>query len=158
MEKQNTAVPDGVLPPEKQKKKKSAASWGKMGIFFLVLAIIISFFLGLLPVAPVAVATGSMEPAIQVGDVVIVCRADPDKLQVGDIIRYRCDGYTVIHRIVARQDGVDGQALSFTTQGDSNNGPDTAPVSPEQVMGKVVLTVPKVGGLTLWLHGVLQGG
>ena len=101
-----------------------------------------SFFLGILPIAPVAVATGSMEPAIGVGDVVVVCRTDPDTLQVGDVIRYRLDGYTVIHRIVERQDGADGQAQAFITQGDNNNGPDSEPVSPEQIMGRVILTVP----------------
>lgn len=138
----------------KQKSKSSAASWAGMAVFFLILALIVSFFLGLLPIAPVVVATGSMEPAIGVGDVVVVCRTDPDTLQEGDVIRYRADGYTVIHRIVQRQDDGEGRAQAFITQGDNNNGPDTDPVSPDQVMGKVILTVPNAGRFTLWLRGM----
>lgn len=131
-----------------------AASWVGVTVFLLFLALLVSFFLGLLPVAPVAVATGSMEPTIQVGDVVIVRRTDPDQLQVGDIVRYRKDNYSVIHRIVAQQKGQNGQTLSFTTQGDNNNGPDSDPVLPDQIMGKVILTVPNAGKFTLWLHSL----
>ena len=138
-------------------RQHAAGSWIGMAAFFLVLALIVSFFLGILPIAPVAVATGSMEPAIGVGDVVVVCRTDPDTLQVGDVIRYRLDGYTVIHRIVERQDAADGQAQAFITQGDNNNGPDSEPVSPEQIMGRVILTVPNASRFTLWLHNVLSG-
>ena len=85
---------------------------------------------------------------------VIVRRTDPDQLQVGDIVRYRKDNYSVIHRIVERQEGQDGQTLSFTTQGDNNNGPDSDPVLPDQIMGKVILTVPNAGKFTLWLHSL----
>lgn len=137
-----------------QKGQTGAASWVGVTVFLLFLALLVSFFLGLLPVAPVAVATGSMEPTIQVGDVVIVRRTDPDQLQVGDIVRYRKDNYSVIHRIVERQEGQDGQTLSFTTQGDNNNGPDSDPVLPDQIMGKVILTVPNAGKFTLWLHSL----
>lgn len=126
---------------------RSYVSWT---VFFLLLALIVAFFAGFLPIVPVAVATGSMEPAIEVGDVVVVCPADPDTLEVGDVIRYQGEGCTVIHRIVA----LEGDA--FLTQGDANNAPDLRPVEREQVLGRVVCTIPKAGKLTLWLHEKLS--
>ena len=104
-------------------------------------------FFGWLPAYPVVVATGSMEPAIGAGDVVILCRTDPAALEVGDVIQYQSDGCTVIHRIVEK----DGD--TFITQGDANNAPDLRPVQREQVLGRVTGTLPDAGWFILWLHG-----
>lgn len=144
-------------PAQETKATKKSTTGARVGMvaFFLLLALFVSFFLGILPIAPVAVATGSMEPTIGVGDVVVVVRTDPDRLQTGDIVRYRKDNYSVIHRIVAREEGESGQADAFITQGDNNNGPDADPVSPEQIMGKVILIVPNAGKFTVWLHSLL---
>ncbi len=54
-----------------------------------VLAALICFFAGLLPWQPVAVATGSMEPQISVGDAVLVSKLDTGALEVGDVIQFR---------------------------------------------------------------------
>ncbi|MGN0564137.1 MAG: signal peptidase I [Candidatus Heritagella sp.] len=114
---------------------------------FVLLGLIVAFFAGWLPAYPVVVATGSMEPAIGAGDVVIFCRTDPTELEVGDVIQYQSDGCTVIHRIVEK----DGD--TFITQGDANNAPDLHPVEKEQVLGRVTGTLPDAGWFILWLHG-----
>ena len=103
---------------------------------------------------PVAIATGSMEPSIQIGDAVILCQADPVDLQTGDIIRYEKNGKSVIHRIVDIRETKNGKT-GFITKGDSNTSPDTGIVLPEAVTGKVICTLPKFGYVSLWLNGQL---
>jgi len=61
---------------------------------------------------------------------------------VGDVIRFRQNGIDVIHRVVEVQGS--GPGLVFTTRGDNNNT-DDGPVSLDRYLGKVILTVPKIG-------------
>lgn len=129
---------------KKSHKIRAFAGWTAL---FVLLGLIVAFFFGWLPAYPVVVATGSMEPAIGAGDVVILCRTDPAALEVGDVIQYQSDGCTVIHRIVEK----DGD--TFITQGDANNAPDLRPVEREQVLGRVTGTLPDAGWFILWLHG-----
>lgn len=129
---------------KKAHKIRAFAGWKAL---FVLLSLIVAFFFGWLPAYPVVVATGSMEPAIGAGDVVILCRTDPAALEVGDVIQYQSDGCTVIHRIVEK----DGD--TFITQGDANNAPDLRPVEREQVLGRVTGTLPDAGWFILWLHG-----
>lgn len=121
-----------------------AATFGVIAV-----AVCIMFFCGMLTVSPVAVATGSMEPQIAVGDVVIVSKSDKD-IDVGDVIQFKRDGKTVIHRIISKNE-VNGN-MRYTTKGDANNAPDVGYVTETDIIGKVTGTVPKIGNLTLWLH------
>lgn len=129
----------------------SVVCWGSVVLFFLLF---VAFFRGWLPVFPVAIATGSMEPSIQIGDAVILCQEDPADLQTGDIIRYEKNGKSVIHRIVDIRETKNGKT-GFITKGDSNTSPDTGIVLPEAVTGKVICTLPKFGYVSLWLNGQL---
>lgn len=90
-----------------------------------------------------AVVSGSMMPAIQVGDLLII-RQQAD-YQPGDIISYQDGASLVTHRLLSYQDGM------LLTQGDANNAPDR-PVAPSQVAGKVMLRIPGLGSLMLWLR------
>ncbi len=140
-------------PKVSDRKTISCLRWAA---YYFVLALVLAFFAGAFPAAPIVVATGSMAPAIQVGDVVLVWPIDPDKLEEGDIIRYKGDGYTVIHRVV-EVNGRDTDDLQLITKGDANNGNDS-PVSREQIIGKVILKIPYIGKLVLWLHGLRSDG
>jgi len=46
-----------------------------------------------------------------------------------------------------------GGTTWFVTQGDANNAPDN-PVNERQVMGKVVLTIPKLGWVSIYLKEI----
>ena len=137
-----------------QKTDARTRGYVRWACFFLLLSLVMAFFFGLLPFSPLAVATGSMEPSVSVGDAVVVCRTDPDRLQVGDVIAYRLDGQTVVHRIVQMQQTGEGTVLQ--TQGDANNAPDTAPVQAAQVVGRVAAVIPCAGLPSLWLRSLLQ--
>jgi signal peptidase len=89
------------------------------------------------------VYTGSMVPAIGVGSVVAIKPVNPDNLEVGDIICYRFSETTsVTHRIIEVNDE------GFITKGDANEDPDQLAVKKEDVIGKVVFTLPLIGYLS----------
>lgn len=112
--------------------------------------LLIAFFAGLLPLFPTAIATGSMEPEISVGDMVVVADWQRD-LAEGDVIAYAHDGKTIVHRITEVVQQPEGTA--YITQGDANNAPDVDPVQPSQIEGKVVARIPALGWVSLWFHG-----
>ena len=90
------------------------------------------------------VQSGSMEPAIKTGSVVVVKSASDYK--VGDIITF--GPYSKIkapttHRIYEIKG--DCPNCTFVTKGDANNAPDQRDIRPSDVVGKVLLDVPYVG-------------
>jgi signal peptidase len=90
------------------------------------------------------VYTGSMEPAIPVGSVVVIKPANPETLKVGDIICFKTEAEypkTVTHRII----GITSQG--FITKGDANEDPDQWIVKKENVIGKVIAVIPFLGYL-----------
>lgn len=111
-----------------------------------------------LGLTPMVVLSGSMsgeaEDHIEVGDLVFVGRADPEELEVGDVIAYMNGGATVTHRITAIDTNTDGDLL-FTTKGDANNAEDTTPVTEEQLVGIYRWRIPKVGDFALFLQTAL---
>ena len=92
------------------------------------------------------VLSGSMEPAMSPGDVVIVDASGP--VGVGDAITYSRPGDSVptTHRVVGVVDG------RYETKGDANENVDAGTVPPEAIVGRVVLTIPFVGHVILWAN------
>lgn len=92
-----------------------------------------------------AVTSGSMEPGIAVGSLLVVKSIEPETISVGDVITY--SGYTTdkltTHRVLAvsRVKGV----LHFQTQGDANDTPDPDLAPAAGVVGLAVLDVPYAG-------------
>ncbi|MFE5307523.1 signal peptidase I [Isoptericola sp. NPDC056573] len=98
---------------------------------------------------PLTVLTGSMEPALSPGDVVVVRPVDPADVQVGDVLTFQPvsgDPTLVTHRVVGITWGGDG-AAGFITRGDAN-GADDDPIVADQVQGRVVYSIPLVGHVT----------
>jgi len=85
------------------------------------------------------VRSGSMAPALGVGDVVIVQPLErmPD---IGDIITYEKQGQIITHRVVKIED-----AANIMVKGDANQGPDPWRVQLSEVRGKVTLHIPYLG-------------
>lgn len=103
------------------------------------------------------VQSGSMEPEIPVGGIVIVHKQKPSSLKVGDIISFYSNDMTIsgeinTHRIVEIKDSDSGEKI-FRTKGDANDAVDTAAVFEVDIIGKVILNVGMVGGSVL---GVLR--
>lgn len=122
----------------------------------LVLAVLGAWWLTLAPTriggpATFVVVVGeSMEPRWFTGDVVVTRRAAT--YQVGDVVAFRTDAGTVIHRVV----GGDAEH-GFTTQGDNRTTPDTWTTRPSDVLGREWFTLP-VGIATLTSWGPVAAG
>ncbi len=104
---------------------------------------------GLLGVYPAVIISGSMNPALDMGDITIVKEVPPFEISVGDIIQYQAgDGTTITHRVIDinSQEGTG----YFITRGDANSVPDT-PVYSMQVNGKVILILPKIGWIVIYM-------
>jgi len=109
---------------------------------------IVWFAVGVFPVYPSVIATGSMIPMIQPGDVILVDKkVDANKLSKGQVIQFKRDNILISHRVIdiVETDG----AISYKTQGDNNSGPDTELVSPQDVKGEIIKVIPKLGWPTL---------
>jgi len=86
------------------------------------------------------VFTGSMEPTIPVGSIVVIKPANPETLKEGDIICFKLSQPTSItHRII----NITNEG--FITKGDANEEPDTWTVKKENIIGKVTSTIPYIG-------------
>ncbi len=88
------------------------------------------------------VKTGSMSGSIEIGDIIIdkiLNENEKDNLKVNDIISFEEENYIVTHRIYAI-----GEDNSLITKGDANNSSDD-PINKENIIGKVLVVIPKVG-------------
>ena len=94
----------------------------------------------LLELRPVVILSGSMEPVIPTGSICLISGADRRGVP-GRVVAYELQDHLVVHRISSSSP--DGE--SFVTKGDSNETPDPAPVSKEQIRGTVIGTVPYLG-------------
>lgn len=89
------------------------------------------------------VLSGSMEPSIGTGSLVIVKPADSYK--IGDVITFQARGdlESTTHRI--EEIRVVGGVPLYTTKGDANNASDRTEVSGNDVIGKVLFHIPYLG-------------
>ncbi|WP_258060888.1 S26 family signal peptidase [Arthrobacter sp. 4R501] len=101
------------------------------------------------------VQSGSMEPHISAGDVVLAAAFGPDqKVPVGGVVEFTSSAEaepsgvetTRLHRIVA--ESPDG---TFVTAGDANAQADSTPLARGQITGQARLLVPSIGLPGLWL-------
>lgn len=115
--------------------------------------LIIWFTVGVFPIYPSAIATGSMKPGINPGDVVLVKklqdRADIEDLQIGDIIQFKKESILVNHRIIDIVEEED--EMKYRTKGDNNSAQDADLVAAEDIKGTIVEVIPKIGWPTLIL-------
>ena len=87
-------------------------------------------------VGAAVVLSGSMEPELSVGDMLIV--TESESYSVGDVVVYQDGRMSVTHRIVSISDN------EVITCGDANNVSD-APIAIESIKGRVVFAIPFIG-------------
>jgi signal peptidase I len=119
----------------------------------LVLVIVVSVF----PLIPPfknyyhsrTVLTGSMEPKIPKGSVVINQWTDQKNLKVGDVIAYQHPSDKKIIYITHRIVKIDKNGLlwRFETKGDANPASDFGMITQAGIEGKVIFTIPLIGYL-----------
>lgn len=134
----------------RSREKESPFGWV---LTSAVSVIMIWFAVGVFNIFPNVIISGSMEPEIDIGDIVIVQAIEPEEVRVGDVIQFREieQDIRINHRVIEILEDERGLPL-FITKGDANRNPDSDPVIAEQLMGKVVQIVPKVGWVTIMLR------
>ena len=97
-----------------------------------------------------AIRTGSMEPTMPVGSLILATVVDPATLVAGDVVTVQLDGgSTLTHRIngIVEQDN----GRMFELKGDANAVHDPVLVVADQVVGRVDLAIPLLGYLLAML-------
>ncbi len=106
-----------------------------------------------------AVASGSMLPTLNIGDLIIVQKVDPAKITAdkftGDVLVFRDPrnpSKLIVHRAVKIENK--GSYFLITTLGDNMYGEKDqfSPWNSSLLIGKVVARVPYVGNLPLFFH------
>lgn len=82
------------------------------------------------------VATASMSPTIEIGDVVVV-KITKD-VEENDIIVYKDEKSIITHRLIEKKE------TELIARGDANNS-DDKPIKEEMLLGKVIKIVPELG-------------
>ncbi len=117
-------------------------------IFICIGAVAVLLLVSILPISGnikfMIVQSGSMEPAIKMGSIIMV--RPIDDYNIGNIITfgpYNTKNPPITHRILEIKN-IDGQ-ISYVTKGDANAGADREGVTKKEVIGKVLVSVPYVG-------------
>lgn len=113
--------------------------------------LVIWFSVGVFSIFPSVIISGSMSPVIKVGDVIVVKTVSAEEVEAGDIIQFREEKIRVAHRVIEVAEDERGLPV-FITKGDANKQPDSEPVLPEQLVGKVIYVVPKIGWITIGIR------
>ncbi len=152
------------------KRKKFVKMSGKVLSYTLIviLMVIAAFFIFYVACGKIAEKRGenppfglytiispSMKPNINVLDVVFVKKTDESDLNVNDVITfYSTNSYfgntPITHRIVEVLDVPDVGKM-YRVKGDANEKADDEKVYPNNVLGKVVFKIPKLGKLQFFL-------
>ena len=90
------------------------------------------------------IVSESMEPTLNKNDVVVVIKCDPSTLEKGDIITFKQDEKTILHRIKEIIE-YDKNNIKYITKGDRNPIADPDVVDIGQIYGKVCFRVGKIG-------------
>lgn len=112
---------------------------------------------GLFTYQALTIGSGSMSPAIEKGDVIILKgmkNEEARKIKKGDVLVYNHDNKIIVHRVIKKSNN--GKTISFKTKGDYNNTKDSWIVKQEDVIGIVKFRIRWVGMPTVALNELLN--
>lgn len=132
--------------------KKAGTAAGVIILFLVITSVLFVLITPFFGWKTEIVLSGSMEPAIQTGSVVVSRPIAGEEVRSGDVIMFSSpDGHSLTtHRVINVESGKDG--LHFTTRGDANKGADINAVVPAQIVGIIVFNVPYLGYLIAFIR------
>ena len=127
--------------------KKAVESFGFAFMILLMLVAVLTFMAPHFGWRVDVVFSGSMEPQLRVGGVVVTRPVEAEDIKAGDTITFYSplNEKLTSHRVIALEGG---SQLHFWTKGDVNGHADPFIVPAENVVGKVCLHVPYLGYVT----------
>ncbi len=133
--------------PGEKRRRRSGKICSAIGTILIVAVILLCSMLvlpGFFGYHMYHVLSGSMEPAMPVGSLIYVREEQPEEVEADDIIAFYGsmeDSGIITHRVI-KNNVVSG---TFRTKGDANGEEDPLPVSYDNYIGSVAVTVPYVG-------------
>jgi signal peptidase len=127
--------------------KKAVGIFGLAVIILLMTAAVFTFLAPHFGWRVDTVFSGSMEPELKVGGVVVTRPVAAEDIKVGDIITFHSplNEELISHRVIAVEDE---SLFNFQTKGDVNEDADPFVVPAQNVVGKVCLHIPYFGYVT----------
>ena len=137
-----------------QAKFSDIAMWTiSIFIALIIFFAVIMLFLGF---RPAVVLTGSMEPTISPGDMIVYKQIQESDLNKGDVVTFYMTeesmankSITYTHRVVNVIEK--NNKILFQMQGDANDSPDSNLIPIERILGKVHYVLPLVGQTFLFV-------
>lgn len=90
------------------------------------------------------IVSESMEPTINVNDLIIIKRCKESDIQKGDIITYKKQDGTIVSHKIVKINKEEGHNI-YTTKGDNNQNEDEEKISYDQVYGKYLFKINGAG-------------
>ena len=119
----------------------------------IIVAFIVYITSGYFTYHAIAIASGSMSPNINKGDVVVIeKKRDFQNLDIGQVIAYKKGNIIVVHRLIKKLE-IDGMYY-FYTKGDANDSEDNYEITEDMFIGIVNIKVPYIGYPTVWVNSL----
>lgn len=157
-----TQLPPTAPPPRPASADRPRTAGSRLADLLLTLAAVLGLVvLGITVTAhvtglrPLVVKSGSMEPTIPTGGMVLVRTIPAADIQVGDVVAVeRPDRTRVTHRVTGIV--LEGATAQLTLKGDANDDPDPLPVT-VAAAGKLVASVPSIGRVSAFFASAKGG-
>lgn len=132
-------------------RRKYAGLQKAMTISGYSIAIVLLMFSGLSfggVVKARIVLTGSMEPAISTGDIIITTPITRKEPKVGDVVAYQAKRFNGENVAVFSHRIISGDLQSgFVVKGDANKSPDNQKPKAPDILGVVIFVIPFLGNI-----------
>lgn len=122
----------------------------------IIVIVLVYFTSGYFNYYVVAIATGSMKPNINKGDVVVIEKNNNYKnIKIGDVLAFKHNDILIVHRVIniIEEEG----KYYFYTKGDNNNSEDNFAIYEDMVVGIVDIRLPFIGYPTIWFSELIGG-
>ena len=135
---------DDEIPRDYHKKK-----WKGLFLPSALVLIMVYFYSGYFRYYVIAIASGSMEPKMKKGDIVIVDQKEKN-FELDEVIAFRYNGNIIIHRIVKKLEW--NHSYIYYTKGDANSKMDDILIKDDMIIGKSKGKIPYLGYPTIWFN------
>lgn len=102
-----------------------------------------------IPFSFYVIQSGSMAPAVNIGDLIMVGREEG--YFTGDVVTFRDSGGRVVTHRIEKKDETEN-STQFWTKGDASPAGDREAIKADQIIGKVRLIIPGIGKLLVLMR------
>lgn len=139
------------IETEQAKRAKQTVKWIATGAIAAIAILYVGLMSGLFKFYFLAIGSGSMEPNLFRGDMILVEKSkDYADMKVGDVLVYHHSNVVMVHRIA--EIAKDGNNYIFQTKGDNNASNDAWQVTQSDIIGLAKGKIAMFGYPTLWLN------